>query len=150
MRRITAQDGGDIELLIRSAGTHDFCVGDAPDPRSQLAARRRGFDLSTLRARQLAPEDFACFDYILAMDERNLRDARAIAPREPRAHLQLLLDYAPACGRREVPDPYYGGLAGFEDVLDLVESGSRGLLEVLRGRRMPVSVRGSHLPMEWG
>jgi protein-tyrosine phosphatase len=133
-RRLVATDG-ELAVTIDSAGTHDYHVGDPPDPRTQRAAKRRGLDMSDLRARHLEAEDFERFDYVLVMDERNLADARAIAPARHRAELKLFLEFAPELERRDVPDPYYGGAAGFEEVLDLSEAAARGLLETLRARQ---------------
>ncbi|HXQ31427.1 MAG TPA: low molecular weight protein-tyrosine-phosphatase [Steroidobacteraceae bacterium] len=135
LRRIAAEEAAELRIEVASAGTHDYHVGDPPDPRAQAAARRRGIDMSRLRARQLAAADFDAFDYLLVMDERNLEDARALAPQRFRARLGLLLDYAPELEQREVPDPYYGGAAGFEEVLDLLEAAARGLLSELRAPR---------------
>lgn len=137
-RKLVVEAGDAHWIEIDSAGTHDYHVGDPPDARALAAARRRGVDLSSLRARRLEPDDFVRFDLLLAMDEQNLRDALAIArerPEAPTERLRLFLDYAPAVGMREVPDPYYGGASGFEHVLDLVEAAARGLLEELRARR---------------
>jgi protein-tyrosine phosphatase len=92
-------------------------------------------DLAPLRARQLAATDFERFDLLLAMDRRNVHDALAIAPVAGRERLRLFLEYAPAVSLREVPDPYYGGADGFEEVLDLVETASRGLLAALHDPR---------------
>ena len=96
------------------------------------AAARRGYDLSTLRARVVEPDDFEHYDLILAMDRENLRVLERRAPPEARGRLRLLLEFAPEAGVSEVPDPYYGGPNGFEDVLDLIEAASRGLIEHLR------------------
>ena len=137
LRRVVANEKAPLSIEIDSAGTHDYHVGDPPDPRSIAAGKRRGFDLSELRARHLQAEDFDRFDYVLVMDERNLADARAIAPRRHRAKLEFFLAYAPDLGRREVPDPYYGGPPGFEDVLDLSEAAARGLLNELRALAGP-------------
>ena len=136
-RRLLVDEAAGLGATIDSAGTHDYHVGDPPDPRSQRAAQRRGFDMSSLRARHLEPADFDSFDYVLVMDERNLADARAIAPRTFQAKLKLFLEFAPELGRREVPDPYYGGAAGFEDVLDLCEAASRGFIAKLRALSGP-------------
>ena len=127
-RRVVATEGGGLRVHVDSAGTHGYHVGDAPDRRAQAAAARRGYDLSALRARQLEPADFERFDWVLFMDERNRRDAASFLPAAPHAQLALLLEFAPGLGRREVPDPYYGGPQGFEDVLDLAEAAARGLL----------------------
>ncbi len=136
-RQLAAREARPLALAIDSAGTHDYHVGHPPDPRSQAAARRRGVDMSALRARHLEAGDFERFDYVLVMDERNLEDARAIAPSRFTAKLKLFLEYAPDLGRREVPDPYYGGAAGFEEVLDLSEAAARGLLAELRALSNP-------------
>jgi protein-tyrosine phosphatase len=135
MRRLVADEAGDLVVEIDSAGTHDFHVGAPPDARAQAAARRRGFEMKELRARQLAAEDFDRFDYVLVMDEDNRRDALARAPTVFRARLGLLLEFAPDLDTREVPDPYYGGAAGFEHVLDLVEAAARGLIAELRAQQ---------------
>lgn len=134
-RRIARDEAPDLRLEIDSAGTHDYHVGDPPDPRAIAAAQRRGVDLTPLRARQLDAADFERFDLLLAMDRRNVNDALALAPVHGRERLRLFLDYAPEAPVREVPDPYYGGADGFEEVLDLVETASRGLLQALRMQR---------------
>lgn len=121
-----------LDVEVDSAGTHGYHVGAPPDERSQEHALKRGYDLSPLRARQLVAQDFERFDLVLAMDEDNLANARRLCPPGQRHRLKLLLDYAPQLGRREVPDPYYGGDAGFEDVLDLVEAACDGLIGALR------------------
>lgn len=115
-----------IELHIESAGIGDWHVGNAPDERAQRHAKRRGYDLSALRARQVAGQDFEKFDLILAMDRGHLRALERLAPPEHRAKLRL---FAP---ERDVPDPYYGGAQEFERVLDLVEAACRELLAELK------------------
>jgi protein-tyrosine phosphatase len=109
--------------------------GHAPDARAQAAARARGVDLGSLRARQIRDSDFESFDLILAMDEGNLSALRHRCPRALQTRLQLFMQYAKPGSVREVPDPYYGGPNGFEHVLDLVEDASRGLLEALLEQR---------------
>jgi len=131
-RRLVSEEAPELGLTIDSAGTHGYHVGAAPDPRAQAAARRRGIDMSDLRARRLVRADFERFDYILLMDEQNRSDALEIAPATHAATVRLFLEYAPSAGRLEVPDPYYGGPTGFEEVLDLVEEASRGFLDELR------------------
>ena len=130
MRAKLATAGIDVE--VDSAGTHGYHVGAPPDGRSQEHARQRGYDLSPLRARQLLAEDFARFDLVLAMDDDNLAHAERLCPPGQRHRLKLLMDYAPHAGSPHVPDPYYGGAAGFDAVLDLVEAACDGLIESLR------------------
>ena len=120
------------EIVVDSAGTGDWHIGRSPDDRSQAAALSRSYDLSLLRARQVGPDDFKNFDYILAMDKQNLRDLQAMRPGQDRCHLSLFLDFATDTSLREVPDPYYSGEAGFEEVLDLVEDAARGLLTTIQ------------------
>lgn len=115
-----------------SAGTHDYHIGEAPDPRAQSAALTRGYDLSPLCARQVSRRDFAEFDYVLAMDEVNLRALRRLCPAEHAGKVRLFLEFARNARVKEVPDPYYGDAGGFEQVLDLVEDASCGLIEHLR------------------
>ncbi|WP_118135117.1 low molecular weight protein-tyrosine-phosphatase [Oceanicella sp. SM1341] len=114
---------------IDSAGIGGWHQGDLPDPRMRAAARARGIDLDTQRARKLRPGDFERFDLILAMDSDNLSDLEAQRPANSRARVCRLLDYLPDQPRRDVPDPYYGGPSGFETVLDLVTAGCRAVAE---------------------
>jgi protein-tyrosine phosphatase len=132
LRGIAAREAPQLALTVDSAGTADYHPGSPPDRRAQAAARTRGYDLSSLRARQVRAEDFAAFDLILAMDRSNLQELLERAPAQARRKIQLFLDYAPEQAVREVPDPYYGGPHGFQDVLDLIETASRGLLRRLR------------------
>lgn len=104
-----------IKARLDSAGTGDWHVGRAPDPRAQAEAIRRGTNISDLRARQLTPSDFYEFDLILAADEQNLIDARAIAPEDATAQLMLMLELVPDHVRSSVTDPYYGGDEGFAE-----------------------------------
>ena len=120
------------DVEVDSAGTAASHLGKAPDPRSQAAARARGYTLDHLRARQVTPEDFHRFDYILAMDSDNLSNLKAMAPQTSRATVALFLDFAAASGCQEVPDPYFGGDEGFARVLDLCEQASQGLLAHLQ------------------
>ncbi len=131
-RTIASREAPDIVLEIDSAGTAGYHVGEAPDRRTHQAAARRGYDMSALCARVVEPRDFEYFDLILAMDRENLRALERRSPPHARERLRLFLDFAPEIGISEVPDPYYGGANGFEDVLDLVEAASRGLLQYLR------------------
>ncbi len=132
-RRYVEQAGLSEKITIDSAGTADWHIGKAPDPRTQAAAAVRGYDLSTLRGRQAVPADFAEFDLILAMDNSNLSNLQAIQPADGKAELAL---YLPRFGIRpdEVPDPYYGGEDGFELVLDMLEQASQVLLNEIKAR----------------
>ncbi len=134
-RATLQREAPDLKVEVDSAGTAAYHAGEPPDQRTQSAARRRGYDLSTLRARVVEPADFERFDLILAMDEENAAHLRRRAPREKRDRVKLFLDFARDVDDKEVPDPYYGGASGFERVLDLVEAASRGLVEHLRSRK---------------
>ena len=133
-RAVASREAPDIVLEIDSAGTAGYHVGEQPDRRTRQAAARRGYDMSALRARVVEPGDFENFDLILAMDRENLRALERRSPPQARERLRLFLDFAPETGISEVPDPYYGGANGFEDVLDLIEAASRGLVQYLRSQ----------------
>jgi len=133
-RAQASRTGLEKKLRIDSAGIGDWHVGQPPDSRAIAHGRRRGYDLSRLRARQVAAADFVQFDWILAMDLHNLRDLKAMCPATFAGHLGLFLDLEPAIGRREVPDPYFGGASGFETVLDLAERASEALLSRITDR----------------
>ncbi len=135
-RKLVADAGLHERIRIDSAGTAGYHEGHPPDARAAAAAAARGFELDGIRARRVAAEDFELFDLILAMDEDNLLDLRRAAPDNARAELRLLLEYAAGRSETAVPDPYYGGRNGFEQVLDLVTDACAGLLEELR-RRLP-------------
>ena len=120
------------QIVIDSAGTHAYHIGNPPDVRATQAALRRGIDLSSQTARRVSPADFEKFDYVLAMDQANLDDLAELCSPEHSPKLRLFLEFAPSSTVREVPDPYYGGTTGFERVLDLIEEASSGLLEALR------------------
>ncbi len=121
-------------IMVDSAGTHAYHVGNPPDNRAQQTARRRGVDLSGQRARKALREDFEVFDYILAMDSDNHALLAALSPAGKESKLHLFLEFAPQLAQREVPDPYYGGADGFEQVFDLVEAAAQGLLADIRSR----------------
>lgn len=131
---LVAEEGLQDVIQVDSAGTHAYHVGEAPDPRSQETARRRGIDISAQRARKVRAEDFREFDYVLAMDKSNHALLADLCPSGLEEKLFLFLEFAPDLGESEVPDPYYGGASGFERVFDLVEAASRGLLEAIRTR----------------
>lgn len=122
-------------LVIDSAGTHGGHAGQPPDARACAVAARRGYAVPPRRARRIERRDFARFHWILAMDARNLADLAMQVPPEFPGRVSLLLDLVPQCGAREVDDPYYGPLAGFERVLDLCEAASDALVATLAQRR---------------
>jgi protein-tyrosine phosphatase len=122
------------QIYIDSAGTHDYNLGKPPDSRSQVAALKRGIDLSGLRARLVTKADLTEFDYVLAMDRANLKSLQSLCPPGQEHKLHLFLNFAPELDTREVPDPYEGGHSGFQHVLDLVEAASTGLLAEIRQR----------------
>jgi protein-tyrosine phosphatase len=127
--RKLVRDAG-LEQLVAtdSAGTHDYHVGEPPDPRTLRAAALRGYDLAALRARQLTSGDFLRFDLLIAMDRGHQSMMTRLAPAAGAHKVRLMMCYAGGTGYDEVPDPYYGGPDGFELVLDLLEEASRGLL----------------------
>ena len=127
-RHLAANGSPRLNVEADSAGTSRYHIGSPPDSRSVAAARRRGVDLSRLRARQIIAADFARFDLILAMDHANLRAIEALQPAGTPATVGLLLEYAPDAGMLEVPDPYMRDEQAFEEVLDLAFAGSKGLL----------------------
>lgn len=131
---MVARDAPDLHVEIDSAGTAGYHVGEPPDSRTREAALRRGYDMSALRARVVEPQDFQRFDLILAMDRQNLEVLHRRAPPDSRDRIRLFLEFADDVETTEVPDPYYGGVNGFEEVLDLVEAASQGLLEHVRSR----------------
>ncbi|MCC5958899.1 MAG: low molecular weight phosphotyrosine protein phosphatase [Ectothiorhodospiraceae bacterium] len=133
-RELLKQEGLADVVETDSAGTHGYHVGRPPDARAQAAARSRDVDISDLRARQVELSDFEYFHWIVAMDNDNLENLVAECPASQRSKVYRLLDFAPHTGADEVPDPYYGGSAGFEQVLDLVRAGSAGLLKAIRDR----------------
>jgi protein-tyrosine phosphatase len=135
LRGIAAREFAGLPLYVDSAGTADYHVGEPPDRRTVAAARRRGYELASLRARRIARSDFESFDYILAMDRANLGELDSLGGGTSKVHVGLFLEFAPELALDEVPDPYYGGIEDFERVLDLCESGARGLLRKLAARK---------------
>ncbi len=119
-------------INIDSAGTHAYHIGKPPDVRSQQYAERRGYDLSSQRARKVTAADFATFDYLLAMDHENIELLQAACPPQYQHKLGLFMQYAKNAESDVVPDPYYGGGTGFDVVLDYIEAASDGLIEVLQ------------------
>lgn len=116
------------QVRVDSAGTHNYHPGSPPDARAQAAAAKCGYDLSSLRARQITDADYASFDLILVMDQDNLAVLQDDCPPEHQHKLRLLTEFCQVHKASVVPDPYYGGADGFEYVLDLVEDACEGLL----------------------
>lgn len=136
LRKTLLDNGLSSIVNVDSAGTHNYHTGEAPDPRAVAVAGRRGYDIKALRARRVRREDFAGFDLILAMDRDNLANLLEICPPVYQPRIKLFLSYARNIEIDEVPDPYYGGAAGFEAVLAMVENAAQGLVDALRGESM--------------
>jgi len=137
MRRLVGEAKLAERIVIDSAGTGDWHIGEPPDERAQLAAGRRGYKLADLRGRQIAAADFDRFDLLIAMDDKNIVALRQICPPHQRDKIRLLMEFVPEAdarwsGAREVVDPYFGGVEGFEQVLDQCEVACRGLIAALR------------------
>lgn len=131
MRHFIAEAGLQGRVTVDSAGTHGYHIGAPPDPRAQAAARRRGYDLSGLRARQVTAADFASFDLLLAMDFNNLEALQNLCPPEFKSKIDLLMTYARRRNAAIVHDPYYRGQKDFDLVLDYIEDACRGLMDVV-------------------
>jgi protein-tyrosine phosphatase len=137
LRHLARQRGLADRFEVRSAGTHDYHVGECPDHRSMKHASRRGYDLSAQRAMQVSREHFHEYDYILAMDRTHLRQLKAIAPAGAKARLGLFLEASARWKGEDVPDPYYGGAEGFEQVLDMVEEAAGRWLDIIEAELDP-------------
>jgi len=138
-RKLAQEEGLEDLIEIDSAGTHAYHIGSPPDRRAQATAVGRNIDLSDLRGRQVEIEDFQRFDYILAMDSENLDILTELCPAGAEEKLSLFMDFAPDYGMTEVPDPYYGGDRGFDQVFDMIEEASKGLIEELRRSHLSVA-----------
>jgi protein-tyrosine phosphatase len=142
MRHLVAEANLAERILIDSAGTGDWHIGQAPDDRAQRAAGRRGYELAALRGRQIAAADFERFDLLIAMDDKNVAALSKICPPTQRDKIRLLMEFVPETdnrwgGAREVADPYFGGAEGFELVLDQCEAACCGLIAGLRPQLTP-------------
>lgn len=144
-RRLAAQRGLLPELEIDSAGTHGYHVGESPDARTQRSAAERKYDLSSIVARKVAPEDLEYFDLVLAMDRSNMDALRKLCPANRLPRLKLFMSYARQFDDDEVPDPYYGLAHDFDLVLDMIEDAAEGLLEsILQERSAKGAARNTH------
>ena len=136
-RKMVMDAGLEEVIEVDSAGTHAYHIGNSPDERSQQTALRRGLDMSDLRARKAKERDFDRFDLVLAMDRDNFTILEGYTSSATAGRLHLFMDFASDQWRtREVPDPYYGGPNGFEQVFDMVEDASRGLLQHIREQHL--------------
>ncbi len=120
------------KVEVDSAGTHGFHVGEPPDTRTQRAAMARGYNLSQMRARRVAPQDIEYFDLILAMDRNNVEALKRLARPELQGRIKLFMDYAQNFDDDEVPDPFYGLGHGFDLVIDMVEDAAAGVIDELK------------------
>lgn len=133
--RHLVQDAGLGEAVrVDSAGTHAYHLGEAPDARAQAAARKRGYDIKHVEARQVTADDFREYDLILAMDWENLSALQLQCPKAYQHKLMLLMRFSNEYEEATVPDPYYGGPDGFSKVLDYIEDACQGVLELVRKR----------------
>jgi protein-tyrosine phosphatase len=121
-------------VTIDSAGTHSYHIGHAPDPRAVETALKFGVNISHLRARKVIASDFHDFDLMVAMDHDNLADLHAIRPPDSKARMELMMNFHPEGQPEEVPDPYYGGMDGFDYMCELLDSASAGLLKDIEKR----------------
>lgn len=128
-------EAGLSDIEVDSAGTYGGHAGRAPDDRATAHAARRGYDLALQRARQVTARDFERFDWLLAMDRQNEADLLKLAPTDQSHKVKRLMSFAPAGAPATVPDPYYGGAAGFEKVLDLIELACRGFIQHLHSQQ---------------
>ncbi len=135
-RALVREDGLAGRIAADSAGTIAFHVGEPPDLRAREAALARGIDLGGMRARQVGVTDFTRFDMVVALDRSHHRHLVELCPEGERHRVRMLLEFAPAAGVKDVPDPYYGGLGGFDRVYALVEAGAAGLLAEIRDKHL--------------
>jgi protein-tyrosine phosphatase len=141
LRHLVEKRGLADRVKVRSAGTHDYHVGDCPDSRTLNHAKRRGYDLSSQRAMQLVREHFEEYDYILAMDRGHLRIMKKMSPPGARARIGMFLDASARWKGQDVPDPYYGGPEGFDLVLDMVEEAAERWLDRIEAELDPGAFR---------
>lgn len=135
-RDLVRREGLHDHIGTDSCGTGGWHVGNPPDSRAVAESERRGIRLDDLRARQVRERDFGDFQYLLAMDRRNLASLQGMAPKPHLNKVHLMMDFAPELGISEVPDPYYGGPDGFRDVFDMIDAASKGLLDDIRTKHL--------------
>lgn len=149
-RHYVNQNRLDALIEVDSAGTHGYHSGEAPDSRTQRAAWMRGYDLSQIRARKVAPQDIDYFDLIIAMDKANLDNLKRLCVPAKHEKLQLFMQYASRFDDVEVPDPYYGLGHGFDLVIDMVEDAAQGLLTHVKQRLTEKRLASGYVGKEWG
>ena len=132
-QQLVEEQGLAESIHVDSAGTHSYHIGNPPDARSQAIAKARGVDLSGLRARRFAANDFEDFDYLIGMDADNVRHMQSLRPQDAQSQAELMLDYSNQYTRPDVPDPYFGN-DGFDLVFDMIDDASRGLLRHIRNK----------------
>lgn len=132
LRRMAQDAGLEARLHIDSAGTHGLHAGEPPDARSRAAAARRGYDLSAIRARQIVRADLRRFDLLLGMEQEHVEALQRLGADGDCGRIRRFMEFADRPPTLDVPDPYYGGAAGFDQVLDLIESAAQGLIAHLR------------------
>ncbi|WP_339864161.1 low molecular weight protein-tyrosine-phosphatase [Paremcibacter congregatus] len=126
------RDGYLGNIFIDSAGTGGYHIGEKPDKRSRKTAEKYGVSLEDIRSRKLTLQDFTDYDYILGMDQENIYNMKALAPEEHHHKIRLFMEYGENCpGITEVPDPYSGGLDGFDRVYNIIDRGADGFLKYL-------------------
>ena len=126
-------------IKIDSAGTHAYHIGESPDARSQATAKSRGVDISAQKARKVKATDFERYDYVIAMDHSNYENLKSLSTVEQQRKIHLFMDFTSAWDNTEVPDPYYGGADGFNNVFDMVQSASEGLLNTIIKRNLQLN-----------
>jgi len=132
--KLVKEAGLEDAIRIDSAGTHGYHVGASPDERARETAITRGIDMGHLQARQVLPKDVDEFDYVLTMDRGNFENTMGLSTGENRDRIHMFMDFAENRPEAEVPDPYYGGPEGFENVFDMVEEAAAGLLAHIRSQ----------------
>lgn len=135
-KTLVAREGLASSIRVDSAGTGGYHVGARPDQRAQAAAKKRGIDISGQQAREVRMSDFDTFDYVIAMDHRNVSRLKRICPQKRLNRIHLFLTFTDDVNATEVPDPYYGEGDGFETVLDMIEAASAGLLADIRSSHL--------------
>ncbi len=132
-RKLVGEHQALSNLEIDSCGTIGYHVGEPPDTRSVSAAKNRGYDLTSIRSRKIIVDDLEYYDFILAMDDENLTNLFNLSKAQDqfKHKLALFLNFSSDKNAKCVPDPYYAGSSGFDDVIDLIEEASRGLISHL-------------------